>query len=43
MYAVATSSAGWMNAILAVWLLGSAFFTLGAGALCYRHFVMGVS
>jgi len=43
MYAVATSPAGWMNAILAVWLLGSAFFTLGAGALCYRHFVMGVS
>lgn len=43
MYAVATEPPAWMNAVLAVWLLGSAWFSLGAGFLCVRHFVMGVS
>lgn len=43
MYAHAVTPDAWMTAILAVWMAGSAFFTVGAMFLCHRHFVMGVS
>ena len=32
-----------LNVVLAVWLAGSVFFTLGGFALAYRHFVLRVT
>ena len=41
--AVGPTSGAWYIVVLAVWMAGSIFFTLGAAFLAWRHFVLNVS
>ena len=43
MYAVGPLAGTWLATILAIWVAGSVFFTVGAGFLAFRHFWLCVT
>ena len=43
MYQTGPLAGPWYAAVLALWIVGSLYFTLGGTFLAYRHFVMGVT